>query len=96
MYFPMENLMDRSTTRGPGSAAWVHRGPRRHGQESAVAPWQRVGARAHRSSPAAVEEDEPDDPMPEGLSSEHGWWRRGGATEAKNGGLISVRGRRKA
>jgi hypothetical protein len=36
-----------------------------------------------------VEEDEPDEAVPEGCSSEHGQRRRGGVTEAKNGGGLS-------
>jgi hypothetical protein len=60
-------------------------------------PWQRVGARARRSLPMVVEEDEPDEAVPLGCSSEHERRRRGGVTEAKNGGgLSSTRGRRKA
>jgi hypothetical protein len=57
---------------------------------------QRAGTRAHWCSPAAVEEDELDDAVPEGCSPEHERWRRGGATEAKNGsGLRSSQGRRR-
>jgi hypothetical protein len=32
---------------------------------------RREGGRAHRCSPAVVEEDEPDEAMPEGCSPEH-------------------------
>jgi hypothetical protein len=40
-----------------------------------------------------VEEDEPDEVVPEGFSPEHERWQRGGVTEAKNdGGLSSSRG----
>jgi hypothetical protein len=57
----------------------------------------RAGARAHRCSPALVEEDEPDGGVMEGCSLEHEWWQRGGVSEVKNGnGLILARGRRKA
>jgi hypothetical protein len=42
----------------------------------------------------AVEEDEPDEAVAEGRSSEHERWWRGGVMEAKNGGgLSSARGR---
>jgi hypothetical protein len=52
-----------------------------------------VGARAHRCLPVAVEEDEPDEVVPEGCSPEHERRQRGGTTEAKSGGgLSSVRG----
>jgi hypothetical protein len=52
-----------------------------------------VGARAHRCSPAAVEEDELDEPVPEGCSLEYERQWRGGATEAKNvSSLSSARG----
>jgi hypothetical protein len=41
--------------------------------------------------------DEPGKAVPEGCSLKHKWWRRGGATEVKDGGgLSSVRGQRKA
>jgi hypothetical protein len=52
-----------------------------------------AGARACQCSPVAVEEDEPDEAMPEGCSPGHERRRRGGAMEAKNGdGLSSARG----
>jgi hypothetical protein len=54
-----------------------------------LASAQRAGARAHRCSLAAVEEDEPDEAMPEGCSPEHERQRRGGTTDAKNGGGLS-------
>jgi hypothetical protein len=61
-----------------------------------LASVRNAGARAHRCSPAAVEEDEPDEAVPEGCSPEHEWWQRGGAIEVKNcGGLSSTQGRRK-
>jgi hypothetical protein len=44
-----------------------------------------------------VEEDEPDEAVPEGCSQEHERWQRGGVMEAKNGdSLSSARGQRKA
>jgi hypothetical protein len=43
-----------------------------------------VVARAHRCSPAAVEEDESDEAVPEGCSPVYERSRRGGAMEAKN------------
>jgi hypothetical protein len=49
----------------------------------------RMGARARRCSPATVEEDEPDEAVPEGCSPEHNRRGRGGATEAKNGDGLS-------
>jgi hypothetical protein len=56
-----------------------------------------AGARAHQCSLSSVEEDEPDEAVPEGCSPEHEWRWRGGAMEAKNGGGLSMaRGRRKA
>jgi hypothetical protein len=59
-------------------------------------PCRRAGARARWCSPAAVEEDEPDEAVPEGCSLEHERRQRGDVTEAKNGGgLSSTRGRRK-
>jgi hypothetical protein len=58
-----------------------------------LASAQRAGARAHWCSLAAVEEDEPDEAMPEGCSPEHERQRRGDTTDAKNGGgLSSARG----
>jgi hypothetical protein len=52
-----------------------------------------MGARAHRCSPAVVEEEEPDEAVPEGCSLDYEWRQRGSATEAKNDdGLNSVRG----
>jgi hypothetical protein len=55
-----------------------------------------MGTRAHRCSPMAVEENEPDEAVPEGCSPEHEWRRRGDAMEVKNGsGLSSAGGRRK-
>jgi hypothetical protein len=55
-----------------------------------------MGARARQCSPAAVEEDEPDEAVPEGCSPEHERRQRGDATEVKNSsGLSSARGRRK-
>jgi hypothetical protein len=60
-------------------------------------PWRRADARACRCSPAAVEEDEPDEAVPAGCSLEHERRQRADATEAKNGGgLSSARVRRKA
>jgi hypothetical protein len=62
-----------------------------------VVPGQRTGAMDRRCSSAAVEEDEPDEAVPEGCSQEHERLRRGDATEAKNNdGLSSAWGRRKA
>jgi hypothetical protein len=73
-----------------------HGGPRQRGQEGMTVPWRCMGARAHRCSPAMVEDDEPDEAAPEGCSLEHERRRRCGATEAKNGGsLSSLRGRRR-
>jgi hypothetical protein len=43
-----------------------------------------VVARAHWCSPAAVEEDESDEAVPEGCSPVHERSRRGGAMEVKN------------
>jgi hypothetical protein len=58
---------------------------------------RRTGTRACRCSPTAVEEDEPDEAVPEGCSLEQERQQRGGVMEAKNGdGLSSARGRRKA
>jgi hypothetical protein len=48
-----------------------------------------MGARARRCSPVTEEEDEPDEAVPGRYSPEHGWWRRGGTTEARNGGGLS-------
>jgi hypothetical protein len=48
-----------------------------------------VGTRARRCSPTVVEEDEPDEAVLEGSSLEREWRRRGGATEAKNGGGLT-------
>jgi hypothetical protein len=75
--------------RGPGGAVRVHREPRRHEQKGVVVPCRRAGARAHRCSPVVVEEDEPDEAVPEGCSTEHERQRRGGAMEVKNGGGLS-------
>jgi hypothetical protein len=62
-----------------------------------LASARRAGARAHRCSPSVVEEDEPNEAVPEGFSPEHERWRRGGATEVKNGTCMSLaRGRGKA
>jgi hypothetical protein len=47
---------------------------------------RRAGARAHRCSPAVVEEDKPDEAVPEGCSLER---TSGGVTEAKIGGGLS-------
>jgi hypothetical protein len=47
------------------------------------------GARACWCSPMTVEEDEPDEMVPEGCSPEHERRRRGGATEVKNGDDLS-------
>jgi hypothetical protein len=44
-----------------------------------------AGAEARWYSPAAVEEDEPDEAVPEGCSPEHVRRRRGGAMKVKNG-----------
>jgi hypothetical protein len=57
--------------RGMGDAARVHYGLRRRGQEGTMAPWRHAGTRAGRCSPAVVEEDEPDEAVPEGCSLEH-------------------------
>jgi hypothetical protein len=57
---------------------------REHGDALPVA-----GARVCWCSPAMVEEDESDEAVPEGCSPEHVRWRRGSATEAKNGGGLS-------
>jgi hypothetical protein len=57
----------------------------------------RAGASARRRSLVMVEEDEPEEVVPEGCLPEHERRRRGGVIEAKNGGsLSSSRGRRKA
>jgi hypothetical protein len=92
IYFPMENLVDRvhdmwTGWHGSGlpwtEAAWT----RGHGGA------RRAGTRARQCSPAAVEEDEPDEVVPEGCSPEHERWQRGGTMEVKNdGGLSSARG----
>jgi hypothetical protein len=83
----------RSTTRGPGGAAGVLYGLRRHGQKGAAAPCRRAGTRARGCSPVAVEEDKPNEAVPEGWSLENERRRRGGATEARiGGGLSSARG----
>jgi hypothetical protein len=78
-----------SVVRGSSDAARVHHGPRWRGQEGTAAPWWSAGARAHRCSPAAVEEDELNEAVPEGCSPEHERWRRGSVTEAKNGSSLS-------
>jgi hypothetical protein len=86
-YFSMENPVVGSMVNGPGGVAQVHRGPRQRGQECATVPCRRVGARAHRCSPAAVKEDEPNEAVLEGCAPER---RRGGTTEAKNDGGLSL------
>jgi hypothetical protein len=73
----------------PGDAAQVHRGMRQRGQKGAAAPCWRMGGRARRCSPVAVEEDESDEAVLEGCSPEHKQRRRGGAMEVKNGGGLS-------
>jgi hypothetical protein len=83
----------RSTAHGPGGVARVHGGPRCCGQEGTTAPCRCAGARDHWCSPTVVEEDEPDEAVPEGCLLEHERRRRGDTTEAKNGdGLSLVRG----
>jgi hypothetical protein len=58
---------------------------------------RRVGARSRWCSPSVVEEDVPDEAVPKGCSSEHERRWRGGTTEAKNGGGLSLaQGQRKA
>jgi hypothetical protein len=49
-----------------------------------------VGARAHWCSSVVAEEDEPDDVVPEGCSTEHERRRRGSEMEVKNGGGLSL------
>jgi hypothetical protein len=61
IYFPMENLVDRVHN------AWIGQPE----QKGAAAPCQCAGAMAHRCSLAEVEEDEPDEVVPEGCSQEH-------------------------
>jgi hypothetical protein len=94
------NLFSNGKSGGPGPrrvdqaaqlGSTVDRGSADRRVRRRLAGARCASARAHRGSPAALEEDKPDKVLPEGCSPEHEWWRRGGATEAKNGGgLISA------
>jgi hypothetical protein len=88
----MENLVDRVARLG----STVDRGGTDKRVRRCLADALCAGTRAHRCSPATVEEDELDEAVSERCSPEHERWRRGSMMDAKNGGgLSSARGRRK-
>jgi hypothetical protein len=80
--FPAGDLFSNEKSSGLGPrcvdrAAWlksiVDRGSAdKRARRCFVNKW-RTGARAHRCLPLAVEEDEPDEAVPEGCSPEHEW-----------------------
>jgi hypothetical protein len=83
---------------GPGPqrvdrAAWlgstVDRGGADKTMQWCLAGTWCIGARARQCPPVMVEEDEPNEAVPEGCSPEHEQWWRGGAAEVKNGGGLS-------